>query len=363
MKNTFKTLIKIGLGSLGLMGAVAGAVAGYLIYPGTPSSASSLIFQGYVPLRSDRVLSVLDYLTVSDGMLLVTGESAGDVFRVQIRKNSLPTIADVAKLPGEEPATHGVVIDPSSHLAFVTRSEANTVDVFDPAKMAVIKRIPVADDPDAILYDEFDKVVYVASGDSHLATLIDPSSQTTIATIPLGGAPEYAALDSSTRLLYQNLHDTSTVVAVDITRRAVVQGWALQGCEAPTGMAIDEINRRLFIGCNANAMLAIFDLNEHRVVATVPIGKAPDSVAFDPELHRIYTTGKSGVLVVIQQDGPNNYRVLDSVHLHYGAHTLTLDLATHALYVGYAGLVVNPRVAVFTPRRQPLPARTLSGQL
>jgi YVTN family beta-propeller protein len=350
MKNTTKTLIKIALVSLGVIGAVAGAVAGYLIYPGTPSSASSLIFQGYVPLPSDSVLSVLDYLTINDDMLFVTGESTGDVYRVHINKNSLPTVADVAKLPGEEPATHGVVIDPSSHLAFVTRSEANTVDIFDPAKMAVIKRIPVADDPDAIFYDEFDKLVYVASGDSHLATLIDPSTRTTIATIPLGGAPEYAALDSSTRLLYQNLHDTSTVVAVDIAKRAVVQGWPLQGCEAPTGMAIDEIHRRLFIGCNANAVLAIFDLNEHRVVATVPVGKAPDSVAFDPALHRIYTTGKSGVLVVIQQDVPNKYKVLDTVHLHYGAHTLTVDLKTHALYVGYAGLGVHPRVAVFIPR-------------
>jgi YVTN family beta-propeller protein len=256
---------------------------------------------------------------------------------------------DVAKLPGE-PAAHGIVIDPSSHLAFVTRSEANTVDVFDPVKMLVIKRIPVADGPDAIFYDEFEKLVYVASGDSHLATLIDPSTQTTIATIPLGGEPEYAAIDPSTRLLYQNLHDTNTVLAIDIAKRAVVQGWPLQGCDAPTGMAIDDVHRRLFIGCGANAMLAVFDLDEHRVVATVPIGKSPDTVAFDPALRRIYTTGKSGVLSVIRQAGPNRYDVIDTVHLHYGAHTLTIDLKTHAVYVGYAALVVDPRVAVFIPR-------------
>jgi YVTN family beta-propeller protein len=348
MKNTMKTLIKISLAVLGVVVVAAIAVAGYLIYPGTPSHASSLVFQGYVPLPSDRVLSVLDYLTVKDDKLFVTGESAGDVYRVQIRKDSLPTAADVAKLHGE-PAAHGVVIEPSTHLAYVTRSEANTVDIFDPAKMVLIKRIPVADDPDAIFYDEFDKLVYVASGDSHLATLIDPSTQTTLATIPLGGAPEYATLDAATRLLYQNLHDTNEVVAVDVTKRTVAGRWPLQGCEAPTGMAIDEIHRRLFIGCGANAVLSIFDLDVHRVVATVPIGMAPDSVAFDSPLHRIYTTGKSGNLVVIEQDEPNKYEILDTVHLHYGAHTLTVDPTTHSLYVGYAGLVVNPRVAVFIP--------------
>ena len=329
--------------------AVAIAVAGYLVYPGTPSDASSLIFQGFVPLPSAALLSVLDYLTVNDHELYVTNESTGDVYRVHIREDALPTAADVSRLPGE-PAAHGVVIEPSSHLAFVTRSDANSVDIFDPDTMAAIKRIPVADDPDAVFYDELNRLVYVASGDSHLATLIDPATRVTLATIPLGGKPEFAALDVSRSLLYQNLHDTDSVVAIDIAKRAVVQRWPLQGCTAPTGMAFDDIHRQLFIGCGANAVLAVFDLSEHRVVATIPIGKGPDSVAFDPGLHRIYTTGKSGVLVVIQQEEPNKYRILDTVHLHYGAHTLAVDSRTHVLYVGYAGLIVNPRVAVFIPR-------------
>ena len=344
-----KTTIKILLRGVAVVVAAAIAAAGYLIYPGTPSDASSLAFQGFVPLPSAALLSVLDYLTVNEHELFVTNESTGDVYRVHIRKDVLPTAADVARLPGE-PAVHGVVIDPSSHLAFVTRSDANSVDIFDPAKMAAIKRIPVVDDPDAIFYDDFNKLVYVASGDSHLATLIDPSTRATLATIPLGGKPEYATLDASTRLLYQNLHDTDSVVAIDIAKRSVVERWPLPGCTAPTGMAFDDIHRRLFIACGANAVLAVFDLIEHRVVATVPIGKGPDSVAFDSELHRIYTTGRSGTLVVIQQDEPNKYRIVDTVHLHYGAHTLTVDPTTHVLYVGYAGLVVNPRVAVFIPR-------------
>jgi len=345
-----KKLTKITLASLAIVAVVTIAIAGYIIYPGTPSTASSLVFQGYVPLRSDSALTVLDYLTVSDDKLYVTGESTGDVYKIQLGKSSLPAATDVSELEGE-PATHGVVIDPASQLAFVTRSEANTVDVFDPVKMVVVKRISVADDPDAIFYDAFDKLVYVASGDSNVGTLIDPSTQTTVGTIPLGGKPEYAAFDASTKLLYQNLRDTSTVVAVDIAKRTVVGRWPLQGCEAPSAMAIDENRRRLFIGCSANSMLAVFDLDQHRVVATLPIGKNPDSVTFDPELRRIYSTGKSGVLVVVQQDESNKYEILDTVHLHYGAHTLAIDPTTHALYVGYASLVVSPRVAVFTPRR------------
>ena len=341
--------IKIALTVIGSCLAAAIAVAAWFIYPGTPGEATSLRFQGYVLLPSAGVLSVLDYMTLQGDRLFVTAESTGNVYRIRVARGSLPTRADVARLDGE-PAAHGVAVDPTTGMAFVSRSETNTVDAFDPDKMIIIKRIPVADDPDAIFYDGFDKLVYAASGDSHRATLIDPSTQSPVGTIDFPGKPEYAALDPSNKLLYQNLRDTNTVVAVDLARKRVVDSWPLPGCEGPTAMALDEGHRRLFIGCKVNSLLAVFDLQSHRVTATVPIGKGPDSVAFDPELHRIYTTGKSGVLVVIRQEEPAQYRVLDVIHLHYGAHTLALDPVTHALYVGYAGLVVRPRIAVFAPR-------------
>jgi DNA-binding beta-propeller fold protein YncE len=81
----------------------------------------------------------------------------------------------------------------------------------------------------------------------------------------------------------------------------------------------------------------------------IPVGGGPDSVAFDPALHRIYTAGKAGVMTVIQQSSPDTYKVLDSVELHYGAHTLAVDPATSNVYVGYASLLVRSRVAVFAP--------------
>jgi DNA-binding beta-propeller fold protein YncE len=114
-------------------------------------------------------------------------------------------------------------------------------------------------------------------------------------------------------------------------------------------MAIDEASRRLFIACAGNAMLVVFDLNAHRVTTSIPIGGGPDSVAFDSELHRIYTAGRAGVLSVIRQDGPDSYHVLDSLKLHYGAHTLAVDPRTHKVYVGYASLISAARVAVFEP--------------
>jgi YVTN family beta-propeller protein len=327
--------------------AVAG-IAASLIYPGTPGAARSLKFQGYIPLPSSGGLNVLDYLTVNGPDLFVTNVTSGSVYKIALPSPALPSAADITVLAGP-PSPHGVAVDPTGGMAFVTRSEANTVDVVDPAAMRLEKRLPVADDPDGIFYEPVDKLIYAVSGDSKTATLIDPATQATVATIALGGVPEFAAFDGQTNLLYQNLKDTNSVAAIDLAKRSVIQRWPLDRCLGPSGMAIDQAQRRLFVACSGNARLVIFSLDSHRVTNSLPIGGGPDSVAYDAGLHRLYTTGRSGVLSVIQQDGPDSYRQLDQIRLHYGAHTLAVDPATHKLYVGYASLVVPARLAVFTP--------------
>ena len=329
------------------------AVMGALIFPHRPTDAHSLRFEGYVRLpkvKDAGALTMLDYLTVSGDDLFVTNVSTGAVYKAALHKVSMPGTADVSVFGGE-PAAHGVVIDPTSHLGFVTRSEANTVDVFDPKTMRLVKRIPVAEGPDGIFYDPSNKLIYVASSDSKLATLIDPATRNSVGTIPLGGSPEFATFDPETRLIYQNLADANSLVAVDVATRAVVQRWRLKDCEMPTGMAIDAADRRLFVACGKGSKLAIFDLGRHRVTTSVPVAFGADSVAYDPDQHRIYVTGLLGILSVVRQDTADTYRVIDSVHLHFNAHTLAIDPVTHRLYVGYASLVIPPRLAVFTPTR------------
>ena len=53
----------------------------------------------------------------------------------------------------------------------------------------------------------------------------------------------------------------------------------------------------------------------------------------------------------MNQATADTYHVVDSIYLHFNAHTLAIDPVTHRLFVGYSSLVVPPRVAVFTPNR------------
>ncbi len=351
MKIILKRLMVGLLCILGLIIVAGLGFGGWLVLPGRPSSAKSLDFVGYVSLPKPAgggPLSVLDYLTVDSGRLFVTSESSGAVYRVPLTDGVLPGSRDIGVSTGTG-AAHGVVVDPVSKLGFVSRSDANMVDVFDTESLATLKRIPVDDDVDGIFYDPANKLVYAVSGDPKSASLIDPAKQAKVGVVALGGKPEFAAFDPQTKLIYQNLTDANAVAVVDLAKRAVVDRWSLGDCQGPTSMALDLAHRLMFVVCSANAELVVMTLADHRIVWTTPIGAKPDSVAYDPDLKRVYTTGKPGVMSVIQQDGIDRYHLLDTVKLHYGAHTLAIDPATHRVYVGYASLLIAPRLAVFSP--------------
>jgi DNA-binding beta-propeller fold protein YncE len=346
--HAMERVIKMSLTVAVLLIGLAVATLAYLVYPGTPGKSGVMDFEGFIELPGEGTLNVLDYLTLNDSALFVTNETSGAVFKVTLDRKTQFSSDNILQLPGAGSA-HGVALVPEQNVGFVTRSEENTVDLFDLANLQPLGRIPVADDPDAIVYIPSAKLVYVAHGDTKMATLIDPEKRATVGTIQLPGKPEFPAFDSENGLLFQNLEDTNFVAAIDVRKGSVVGQWPLAPCQGPSGMAIDSDQRRLFAVCRGNARLVVFDLETHRVITSLKIGGGPDSVVFDAGLHRIYTAGKTGTMTVIQQNGPDTYRIMDEIHTHYGAHTLTADPVSHKVFVAYASLLTHPRIAVFSP--------------
>jgi hypothetical protein len=325
----------------------------YLIYPGMPSRSDVMRFDGFVTLPGGGMLNVLDYLAWYGQTLLVAGGSTGSIFKIPDEASRQGAGENATELRGR-PSVHGIAFAQEPNTAFVTRSKANVVDVLDLKNDRILTSIPVADDPDAILYDQDYKIIYVANGDANLATLIDPDRRTTIAAISFDGKPENAVIDSFNGLVYQNLEDINAVAAVDLKKRAIVGQWPLASCDGPSGLAIDSQHRRLFAACSGNSSLAVFDLERHKVITLLKTGSHPDSVAFDSALQRIYIAAVGGTLTVMREDSADSYRVLDHVRTHFGAHTLIVDAASHRVYVAYSSLLIHPRVAVFTPLTQAL---------
>jgi hypothetical protein len=215
MKNLLRIMVMFAIVLIGSLGA---AVA-YLSYPGTPNRSRFMAFDGYIGLPGDRLLNVLDYLTLNGNTLFVTSESSGALYKIALNSSNLPA-SPVAEMSGNG-GVHGVALIPGQNVAFITRGEADTVDIFDPNSLRQLGSIPVADDADAILYAPSARLVYVANGDARLATLIDPEKRVTVGIIHLPGKPEFSALDPQTGLLYQNLEDINSIAGIDLGKRSI----------------------------------------------------------------------------------------------------------------------------------------------
>src|SRR6266481_718230 len=162
-------------------------------------------------------------------------------------------VGDIANTPG----VHGIALAQDLGKGYTSNGRENTVTVFDLKTLKETARIKLegAENPDAILYDAASKRVFTFNGRSKNATAIDAASGTLAGNIPLDGKPEFAAADGK-GMVYVNIEDKSELTSIDARKAAVVNTWKLEGCEEPSGLAMDQKTRRLFAGCH-NKVMAI----------------------------------------------------------------------------------------------------------
>jgi DNA-binding beta-propeller fold protein YncE len=237
---------------------------------------------------------------------------------------------------------HGVALVRAKKRGFITDGKSNSVLVFDTATFKTLSVIPLTGrKPDAIVFDPASGHVLAFNGNSHDASVIDPVTAKQIGSIDLPGAPEFAVSDGAGHV-FVNLEDRNALARID-TRSGKVDGtYALTGCDAPSGLAIDIAKHRLFSVCG-NEIMAITDGTTGKQVATVPIGKGPDAAGFDPRTGRIFSSnGESGTLTVIEGDGADHYRVTATVPTLRSARTLAVDARDGSVFLAAATLSSAP---------------------
>jgi YVTN family beta-propeller protein len=318
----------------GLVVLILLAIIGLNVYLSTRPASKTMKAAGIIsiptPFRIGRPF--IDYMTISGTRLYAGYASEGLVGVVDTGTNQV-----VATVDGLT-RVHGIAVVADRNLGFASSSGDNVVGVFDLNTNKLLQKITAGDDPDAIIYDEQAHLVYVGNHNGKTGMLIDPATLKVVATIPLGGEPEYPQADPDTGLIYQNLEDTSELVVIDPLKQAVVKRYKLDPGEGPTGLALDAANHRLF-SSTGNRKLIVMDTESGAIVSVLPIGAGVDGAGYDPVLRRVYTANSIGTMTVIQQDSPDQYRVLENAPTHFVGHSLVVDLATHRVYVAYFGSI------------------------
>jgi DNA-binding beta-propeller fold protein YncE len=235
---------------------------------------------------------------------------------------------------------HGTAIAASTGHGFATSGNDGSVVMFDLTSFKVLKKIPAAEDADAIIYDGASKRVFTFNGDAHSSTVIDPEQGTLVTNIPLKGKPEYGASAGDGKV-YANLTDTSEVVEIDAKSATVSRRWPTAPCKQPVSMAIDTVHHRLFSGCRSGVM-AISDYQAGKIVTTVPIGTGVDGAGYDAATADAFASNADGTLTVIHQNSPDQYSVTQTLQTAQGSRNMGLDPTNHRIYVAAAKFGAAP---------------------
>jgi YVTN family beta-propeller protein len=254
------------------------------------------------------------------------------------------------KLAGVIPDTkgvHGAAFAPELNKGFTSNGRDSSVTVFDLTTLAVIQKIKVSgQNPDAILYDGFSKRVFTGNGRSASFSVIDAVNNKEIGVIPLDGKPEAIVSDGKGKI-YVNIEDKSLIEVVDANTLKVLNHWPIAPGEEPSGLALDNVNHRLFSVCG-NKLMIVIDALSGKVITTLPIGEGCDGAAFDPALKRVYSSNGEGTLTVVQVVDANTFKVLENFPTQRGARTIALDKTTHHIYLPTAEF--EPQAAGSTGR-------------
>jgi len=264
--------------------------------------------------------------------------------------------ADSGKILGKVDDTrgvHGIAIVSGLHRGFTTNGREGTVSVFDTESLQTLKKIAVDKDPDFIRYDPGTGRILVCHGDAAEITEIDPDKESVIGKIDLGSGAEASVIDAH-GMGFVNLEEQAMVASFDPQALVVRQKYPITGCKTPTGLALDAVHGRLFIGCRSKVM-AVMDTGTGKVIATLPIGGRVDAVVFDEDNRLIFCSNGDGTVSVIRQKTPDEYESLGDITTEPGAKTMAFDPKTKRLFLPTAEMEQTPGVEGQRARLRPKP--------
>jgi YVTN family beta-propeller protein len=261
--------------------------------------------------------------------------------------------ADTLDIVGEIPTqgAHGVAIASPLGYGFASNGATDTVTVFDLRTLGVVGQVAVGQNPDSIRYDPASRKVFVFNGRSHDASVIDAATQQVVATIPLGGKVEFSVADGNGRV-YVNNEDKSEVDVIDSRTLKHVAQYQLGPGQAPTGLALDPRNRRLFSVCR-NKFMVVLDADSGSILASLPIGNGSDGCGFDTGTGFAFSSNGEGTLTVVRENPQGVYEVFDTVTTRRAGRTMTIDPRTHSVFIPTAEQGPTPAPTPEQPRPRP----------
>jgi DNA-binding beta-propeller fold protein YncE len=294
-----------------------------------------------VPLPGKPVRFDYQSLDASHGRLYIAHMNADQLVVFDTKESEV-----VANLDGF-PSVHGVWAVPELGRVYASATGEHKIAVVDMESLKTIAKAGPVHYPDGIAYAPGAKRVFVSDEHGDADAVIDATTSTLITTIPLGGGAGNTVYDSGSGRILVAVHEKNELVAIDPATAKIVGRYPVPGIESPHGVALDLSARLAFVAGEGNNKLALIDLTNMQVLATYPVGKDPDVLAFDPGLKQLYVSAESGNVTVFREKDKTLVNVGSLFIPH--AHTVSADPGTHLVYFPLQNIDGHPLLRIMEP--------------
>lgn len=216
----------------------------------------------------------------------------------------------------------GVVFASGLNKIFVASRDHQKLYIYDGVTYGLIATISYEGDVDNLRYDAAAKRVYVDYGDGEKAAIgmVDAATNQRLSDeYKTGSHAESFQLAEKGPEMYVNLPQLNQIAVVNRDTHAISR-WPVTWKEN-FPMALDEADRRVFVGFRIPPRLAVFDMGSGKMVAALPCVADTDDLYYDSELKRIYVPGGQGFISVFQMKDPDHYELIANVPSGLGGRT------------------------------------------
>jgi DNA-binding beta-propeller fold protein YncE len=192
--------------------------------------------------------------------------------------------------------------------------------------------VPLGEDADNVRYDAAAKRLFVGFGSGALAA-IDPAAGKAIGQVRLAGHPESFQLERNGTRAFVNVPTADQIAVVDRAGLKPIATWPVSSAKANFPMALDEADRRLFIGCRRPSKVLVFDIGSGKETGAFDIVGDTDDLFYDGPRRRLYVSGGEGYIDVVQDGRDGRFSRIARVATAPGARTSLFVADQSRLYL------------------------------
>lgn len=287
-----------------------GSLIAALVWPCTANAEPTQPLRQVTTIPLPAVVGRIDHLAVD--------LSAKRIFLAALEQNAVEVVdiqaGAVARALEGFNKPQGILYLAKIHRLFVASGKDGTLKAFDGRSLRPVATTSVSLGADALGYDPKNNEIYLGSGGSDAGnergdlTIFDSKTLRKKAALTTDAHAGGSLPDDSGKRMFVLVPEKSEVLVVDRSTHLIKASWTIPGIQKDVALALDEKNRRLFLGVRTPSSIVILNSDTGERIASVPTAGTLDGLSFDPVTRRIYTTGGEGFLDVTQQIDADHYR-------------------------------------------------------